>query len=106
MNPETHKKTFRWGRIPNPKTRYDVISLNYDLVLERACEFLDSQCDGQYPLRFQRAESVASPAEPGKPWLIKLHGSAASDDIIPPTWSKALTPSLREQWRAAQRYSW
>jgi hypothetical protein len=102
VNPETHKKTFRWDRTSNPKTRYDVISLNYDLVLERACEFLDSRCDGEYPLRFQRAESDASPAEPGKPWLVKLHGSVDSDDIIPPTWSKALTPSLREQWRVAQ----
>jgi hypothetical protein len=103
VNPETHEKTFRWDRTPNPRIRYDVISLNYDLVLERACEFLDSRCDGEYPLRFQRAESDASPAESGRPWLVKLHGSVDSDDIIPLTWSKALTPALREQWKVAQR---
>jgi len=99
------KKALRWHRIPNPETRYDVISLNYDLVLEKPCEHLNSQCEGEYPLRFQRTESDTSATELGLPWLVKLHGSVdrPPEDIIAPTWSKALTNSIKEQWRVAHR---
>ena len=45
-------------RARNAETRYDVISLNYDCVLEEVCRFLNAhyQVDS-HPLRFQRTES-------------------------------------------------
>jgi len=101
---------FLWNfgsrRVAEPKTRYDVISLNYDLVLETVCNFLNNHYQGEeYPLRFQRTESDKPATELGLPWLAKLHGSIDKlEDIIPPTWSKALTKkSIQEQWKTAHR---
>jgi hypothetical protein len=86
----------------NAETRYDVISLNYDCVLEEVCKFLGAQYHADYLLRFQRTEFDTSATEPGLPWLAKLHGSVDKpEDIIPPTWNKALDESIREQWKAA-----
>lgn len=98
------ESSLRWRRISNPKTQYNVISLNYDCVLETVCDFLNQQCHGEYRLRFQRAESDTSVTEFGLLWLVKLHGSVDSpDDIVPPTWSKTVNESIREQWIVAQR---
>ena len=100
---ERAESHFRCKRAHNAETRYDVISLNYDCVLEKICEFLNAQYQMEYPLRFQRTESDKSATELGLPWLAKLHGSVDSlDDIIPPTWNKALIPeSIQEQWKTA-----
>jgi hypothetical protein len=94
-----------WQRVSNPKTRYDIISLNYDCVLETVCDFLNAHYQAGCPLRFQRTESDKPATELGLPWLVKLHGSADKpEDIIPPTWSKTLTKnSIQEQWKAAHR---
>lgn len=100
-----NRLTFNWEPIPNPKVRYDVISLNYDCVLETICEFLDAHYPGEYPLYFQRTESDTSATDLDLSWLAKLHGSADKpEDIIPPTWGKTLTKeSIQEQWKAAYR---
>jgi len=97
-------RSLRWDRVPNPETRYDVISLNYDCVLENFCTHLSNQCVGKYLLRFVR-ECTSAAAEPDVPWLVKLHGSTdRPEDIIAPTWSKTLTQkSVQEQWKAAHR---
>jgi hypothetical protein len=91
----------RWERVSDPQTRYDVISLNYDRVLETVCESFENEYKGETPLHFQR-EPDTSAGEPASPWLVKLHGSVDSrEDITPPTWSKALTKSVEGQWKVA-----
>jgi len=94
-----------WQQTRNTETRYDVISLNYDCVLETVCDFLNRHSQhAEYSLRFQRTESDTSASELGLPWLAKLHGSVDKpEDIIPPTWSKTLDKAIKEQWRVAHQ---
>ncbi len=80
---------------------YGVITLNYDLVLEKACEYL-TQRTGAAKLAFLRAWQPDLLAQ-GIPHLAKLHGSVDTGDIIPPTWNKFF---VREQtllnWKMAR----
>lgn len=73
----------------SPTVRYDVITLNYDLVLENACQFMNRNFLCWQEINFMRDtdlrdDSVRSPS------LAKLHGSVDSGLIIPPTWNKGL----------------
>lgn len=86
-------------RMSGPETKYDVVSLNYDLVLERFVEYIQEH----FALSggFNRTpDSTSSPHDANAPLLAKLHGSA-DGTVIPPTWSKALRPEIAEAWRAA-----
>ena len=63
-------------------SRYAVISMNYDLVLEKFAEI----AGGPF------AETQ----------LIKLHGSV-DGDIVPPTWNKSLHPEIEATWKLAHQ---
>jgi hypothetical protein len=90
------------SRALNPQSHhYDVISLNYDLVLENVCRFIYSHFPSSSVLRFIRSQAGVN-SEESSPWLCKLHGSA-DGQIVPPTWSKALNPSIEEQWKKAHQ---
>lgn len=97
------RPAFRWKRLQSPAVRYDVISLNYDLVLEWMTDFVNSEYPSESPLRFRREESDTFPGPSEKPWLAKLHGSADSGVIIPPTWSKSFSQEIEPQWQAAHQ---
>ena len=67
--------------------RYAVVTLNYDLVLERAAEYINQGF--QTNLNFSRTREEASD---GATYLAKLHGSTGpGDEIVPPTWNKTLS---------------
>ncbi len=72
--------------------RYNVVTLNYDLVIERCLQHLG---------RFLRDRSGVRSAEEELE-IIHLHGSIAhGPSIVPPTSLKALHPGLRKMWRRA-----
>jgi hypothetical protein len=73
----------------NPSMRYDVITLNYDLVLENACQFMNSNFLCFHKINFVR-DSELRDDHVQSPSLAKLHGSVDSGLIIPPTWNKGL----------------
>lgn len=81
-------------------TRYSVVSLNYDLLLENVSSFLVNQywwdSHSGPPLESSIRSSVW-------PRFIKLHGSVSDpESIIPPTFNKGLYGSdIPETWRAA-----
>jgi SIR2-like domain len=78
---------------------YSVITLNYDLVLEKACHIISQS--GMQPVAFLRDETQY-PGYPKGPWLAKLHGSIDSEVIVPPTWNKSLAPKgIKETWKFA-----
>jgi hypothetical protein len=89
--------SFMWAPHQSTQFRYDVISLNYDLVLESLCGQINEQYRAQNTLKFQNP-SVSS--DESGPWLCKLHGSIDSE-IVPPTWSKGLNSSIKSQWTKA-----
>ena len=87
-------------------SRYSVITLNYDLVLEKAIERL-LQCtriygNSQKP-HFQREQSGDLILDKLAVPLAKLHGSTDSNDITPPTWNKSLDEKVKASWQLAYK---
>jgi hypothetical protein len=80
--------------------RYDVISLNYDTVLEAICTQIASERGGL--IKFARPGQGSEP-EPQQPWLCKLHGSVDDGDLVPPTWRKTSNGPLAAEWRVARQ---
>lgn len=81
----------------NPSFRYSVITLNYDLVLENHADYLSQNTVGE-KLKFIRPEEKS---KQGSPILVKLHGSADTTTVIPPTWNKTITPHIEREWETA-----
>ncbi|MGI9558132.1 MAG: SIR2 family protein [Thermodesulfobacteriota bacterium] len=98
-------KRVRWHKIePSTKIHYDIITLNYDMVLENICDFMNTnphvKRDGEKIL-FKRKRSDGIDANSS--YLIKLHGSIDDKEtIVPPTWRKGdHDEKIREQWEVA-----
>jgi hypothetical protein len=81
--------------IENPFAEYSIITLNYDLVLERIAEFLSSFTLGN-EIQFAIANS-----DNKSPTIIHLHGSVENQNIIPPTWQKTVDNAIEKEWKAA-----
>lgn len=81
-------------------TRYSVISLNYDMVVENYADFLSSSfgMPGGHE-NFLNTEGYDPTWE--KCNLAKLHGSVHTGDIVPPTWAKGTHPSIVKTWKVA-----
>jgi hypothetical protein len=92
----------RWVTMRRPDTpqRYAVISLNYDLLIERMTVHLNR--DGSTTLVLTTdLKAVNAETYQGLP-LAKLHGSVGGA-IVPPTWSKGFHPEMMGAWRLAHR---
>ncbi|MCY4047852.1 MAG: SIR2 family protein [Candidatus Dadabacteria bacterium] len=83
---------------------YDIISLNYDTVLEDICDFINTNNyikRKNKKIKFKRSKN--DKVDENSPYLIKLHGSI--DDkktIVPPTWKKGEhNNEIKEQWEIA-----
>ena len=94
------------GAIDEPLIRYDVVSLNYDLTLERAVSLLmmspsayKSYGGGEVTFTRRQADHDS---QPKRPRLAKLHGSIGEVSIVPPTWRKEVDDTILDQWRAAK----
>jgi hypothetical protein len=79
--------------------RYSVMTLNYDTVLENACEYLCRNAEAE--LRFYTDMESPDPDWERGPYLAKLHGSVDTETIVPPTWSKGVSDEIRDAWRLA-----
>jgi hypothetical protein len=87
------------SRIVNADVSYDVVTANYDCILENACAFLNSTCKATTKVEFRML-----PDEPDtSPTLAKLHGSASGGALVPPTWSKGSDPAIAPRWDLARR---
>lgn len=85
-------------RISPRSTRYAVITLNYDLVLENYYKFINDQYHVNQEMKFNIQEA---PADWDYPPLAKLHGSLDSGLIVPPTWTKGNNPKITPIWEHA-----
>jgi hypothetical protein len=77
-----------------PNILYSVITLNYDLVLEGVCQFLNQHHPSEKPIDFDKTFSAENANGDFHVRLAKLHGSSDTGEIIAPTWKKAYTQSL------------
>lgn len=90
----------------NPHARYSVITLNYDMVLENVCEFVNNQyLPQEWRASFIDGLSTEDkyPTRKGRyaPSLAKLHGSSHTGKIVPPTWNKGNNPEIVPTWKLA-----
>ncbi len=65
---------------------YQIITLNYDLLIEKAVEFLNANFNA----------GVTIP-------IAKLHGSV-DGTIVPPTWHKDISKKLKSSWKDAAKW--
>lgn len=79
--------------------KYDVVTLNYDTVLEDCASFIGRALNApDGAIRFARADEKGD--QPGVVTLSKIHGSVGGK-IVPPTWAKAPRPEILREWQAA-----
>jgi len=89
------------GRQSEPPVQYSVVSLNYDLVLEKCLDLILDQCSVRQDFRF--AKNLEEAEAPQRVPLAKLHGSVDSV-IVPPTWNKVAQPKeIQEAWQLAYK---
>ena len=81
-----------------PTSHYSIISLNYDLVLERVLTFVTSNYAPMDKLCFDTGKA---PEDSGKANLAKLHGSVDEGSIVPPTWRKGGSRQIVRAWNLA-----
>jgi hypothetical protein len=93
----TQTKVLKAARQTPPRTLYSIVTLNYDLVIERFADYFGRICEGE-KFKFVLDEEDAVQ---GVPALSKLHGSVHSKQIVPPTWNKTLHPESVPSWRRA-----
>jgi hypothetical protein len=80
---------------------YSVVTLNYDIVLERIAERV--RATWRAARGFHREPSEGYRGDPEGCRLSKIHGTVdATDLIVPPTWNKGLNePRILRAWRLA-----
>lgn len=81
--------------------RYQVITLNYDRILENCQEFLTSNFGLDSSIGFVRP-SLEADYTWNTPYLCKLHG-CVNERIVPPTWNKGSEKSILGDWRCAHK---
>ncbi len=84
-----------------PGVIYHIVSLNYDLVLENTCGYINEHLSPNRHLAFLRTPESDGSGHTQSITLAKLHGSVDTSDIIPPTWSKRLPQRIAHAWRLA-----
>ncbi|NVK21130.1 MAG: SIR2 family protein [Kangiellaceae bacterium] len=91
-------RVFHANRDDLINTRYSVLSLNYDRVLENIENHLATQYVKDDSLSFNKDSY-----DPNwdKVHLMKLHGCVENGEIVPPTWAKGTHPSIVPIWKNA-----
>jgi hypothetical protein len=88
-------------RRSKPEVLYSVITLNYDMVLENICTFINANYLDTSPIISFTDEEPDFVEGHSFPVLAKLHGSIDSGEIVPPTWNKGVKRKILESWRLA-----
>jgi hypothetical protein len=85
-------------------TQYSVITLNYDVVLEKICGIINSHYGGDNRISFRRSYDEREEINPTGSFLAKLHGSIDTKDMVPPTWNKNFkVGAILNAWRLAYK---
>jgi hypothetical protein len=90
---------------PNCDTYYSIITLNYDLIPEMICKFINEYYDPDREISFAYDIDGVDNQEYNKPYLAKLHGSIEEKKtIIAPTWNKAdIKKEIKGAWEIAYK---
>lgn len=91
---------FKISQNPSPSAAYSVVTLNYDLVLERHCDYLNKGYEPDPPINFGDPSSGSGLWESGA-LMMKLHGTVRDSQIVLPTWSKGINNKILPSWQFA-----
>jgi len=92
------------GRNPDAETSYSLITLNYDLIPETVCRFINGNYIVDNEIAFITEADEGMKGGQNRPILAKLHGSIDST-IVPPTWSKGpIESEISGAWKLAYKY--
>jgi len=80
------------------ESRYSIITLNYDLVLENFLKSVLKVYKSSKNIEFVKNNYFQ---DWNNPHLAKLHGCIESDSIIPPTWAKGTNKKISKIWENA-----
>lgn len=86
------------SKIDGRNIHYSLISLNYDLLFENCATFINENYICGSIFGFNTDSEVEDWSIPP---LLKLHGSADSRIIVPPTWKKGTQPKIENTWKKA-----
>jgi hypothetical protein len=85
----------------NREIRYSIITLNYDMIPEKICQFINEKYDPDHRIRFK--SKIEEGADENLPTLAKLHGSIEERNIVAPTWSKDVNEKILDAWKLAHK---
>jgi hypothetical protein len=89
------KRDFYVEETVNPRFRYSIVTLNYDMIPELVCAFVnDTYKTVSLPIAFSNSVDH----DWTNPVIAKLHGSVDSGIIVPPTWSKGVHSQIIPEW--------
>jgi len=103
-SPGRHEIRIAYQKLQKPAIAYGIISLNYDLVIERIVSFLQNTYGPFLPntdFHFVKSFEKGMAFDGSCLSLAKLHGSAEDVAILAPTWNKNINETLRPTWAAA-----
>jgi hypothetical protein len=84
--------------------RYSVITLNYDMVLEKICTIINEHYGGEGRISFKRTYNEKEGINSTGSFLAKLHGSIDTRDMVPPTWNKDFKiGAILNAWKLAYK---
>jgi hypothetical protein len=95
----------QFNRPPDFQTHYSIITLNYDLLLENICRFINKQYrhSTNGVVTFATDTHSIEVEHSINPILAKLHGSIETT-IVPPTWNKSdIDPKILDAWKLAYK---
>jgi SIR2-like domain len=81
--------------------RYSIITLNYDLIPEMICNFINKYYAHKQGERRISFSDSSTPENLWAPSISKLHGSIDKGNIVPPTWNKSNSPDIVPAWKLA-----
>jgi len=81
--------------IQNENKKNDIISLNYDSLLENVVDQFNKYAKEGNEIEFNNSSNGVG--------LYKLHGCIKKDTIIPPTWAKAKNNEVEQEWKSAYK---
>ncbi|MBL7075112.1 SIR2 family protein [candidate division KSB1 bacterium] len=95
---------YKLSKDSNHQAKYSVITLNYDLVIENYCNFLNQNLEFCNDIKFIKPYNNFNVESSKFPVIAKLHGSIDTGKIIPPTWNKLLNKrEIKDAWKAAHK---
>ena len=77
--------------VSNPSTSYSIITLNYDMIFERAYDFIQNRLGQNYDGPVSKLN------------IDKLHGSVDGGIIVAPTYNKSSIYQVKEVWKSARK---